>query len=120
MKSFKVVKVLVLTLLFCVVEVGAAYAGTFIIDNDTNKTITRIYVRRSDKSSWGNPQNSRSIPRGKTFELRNIPISSSHRYWDIRVVFSGGGSYTWSDKNLYSKNRMTIYLKGSSVKADWD
>lgn len=120
MKKFKVATVLALTLLFCLLEVGAAYASTFRIHNDTDRTISRIYVRRSDKSGWGNQQNSRSIPRGKTFELRNVPISSSHRYWDIRVVFSGGGSYTWSRKNLYSERSMTIYRSGSSIRADWD
>ena len=120
MKTFKVATVLVLTLLFCLLEVGAAYAATFRIYNDTDRTISRIYIRRSDKSSWGNQQNSHSIPRGKTFELRNVPVSSSHRYWDIRVVFSGGGSYTWSRKNLQSSRSMTIYRSGSSVRADWD
>lgn len=122
MKNFKVsvVTVLVLTLLFCVVESGAAYASTFRIYNDTDRTISKIYVRRSDRSGWGSQQNSRSIPRGKTFELRDIPISSSHKYWDIRVVFSGGGSYTWSRQNLQSRRNMTIYRSGSSVRASWD
>ena len=120
MKSFKVIPVIALTLLFTLGAVGVVSARSdFQIHNDTRYNISRIYVCPYGRN-YSKQQNSHVIPSGKTFVLGNIPVSKSNRYWNIKIVLSNGKSREWKKENLYSHREMTIYYSGSRISADFD
>ena len=120
MKNFKVITVIALTLLciFGTVNVVSA-KGVFRINNETRYSMSRIYVCPYGES-FSHQQNSHVVPSGKTFTLGNMPISSSNRYWNIKIVLSNGKSREWKKQNLYSHREMTIYDSGSKIFADFD
>lgn len=119
MKNFKIIPVCALTLLLVFGVVSVAFARDFRIRNETRYTMTRIYVCPY-REGYSSQQNSHSIPSGKTFVLGHIPVSSSNRYWNIKIFLSNGKSYEWKRQNLYSKDEMTVYFRGSRLLADWD
>ena len=120
MKNFKVIPVLVLTLLFIFGAVGAVSAnGTLRIYNDTRYNISKVYVSPYGKSYSGQ-KNSHVIPRGKTFTLGNVPISRSNRYWNIKIYLSNGKSREWKKQDLYSYREMTVTYSNSKLHADFD
>ena len=121
MKNFKVITVIALTLLYIFGTVSVVSAkSSFQIHNETRYRISRIYVYPYGRSGSSHQQNSHTIPSGKTFVLGNMPISSSNRYWNIKIVLSNGKSREWKKQNLYSHREMTIYDSGSKIFADFD
>lgn len=121
MKAFKNIAATVLALLIICVTFNTASASVGLkIHNQTRYTITKIYVTPYGRSYPSRQQNSHQIPRGKGFRLHDIPISSSNKYWNIKVVFSNSKSYEWKKENLYSRNEMTLYNNGSRISAEWD
>ncbi len=121
MKSFKVISMFVLTLLIICMTINTVFArGELTIHNQTRYAISKIYVAPYGRNYYSHRQNSNQIPSGKGYILGNIPISSSNKYWNIKIVFSNGKSYEWKKENLYSRNEMTLYSKGSRISVEWD
>lgn len=119
MKFFKSFFMVGLSLLLIFGAFSTAFASEIRIYNDTRYNMSRVYVSPYNRS-YSHQQNSRAIPSGKTFVLGNIPISSSNRYWNIKIILSNGKSREWKKVNLYSHREMTIYYSGSRLSAEWD
>ncbi len=121
MKNFKIISMFVLALLMvCVTFNTASASGELKIHNQTRYTISKIYVAPYGRNYSSRKQNSDYIPSGKGHKLKNIPISRSNRYWNIKVVFSNGKSYECKKADLYSRNELTLYSNGSRISAEWD
>ena len=123
MKNSKVLLIVILAVSIITggVLTSTAHARDLRIDNYSGMAVTGIYVSQDGRRSWGyNNLGGKSLPHGGTWTIRQIPVSSSSRYWDVRIDFSDGTYYRWWGKDLSSYSRMSVYKRGSDMYADWN
>lgn len=87
---------------------GSADAATKYIKiiNKTGRTITAIYCTATGYNSWGGNRINGSVGSGSWV---TVPVNTDRRYWDFKVVFSGGGAIVRKDIDVVRYDSFTIH-----------
>ena len=77
--------------------------ATVILQNDSSRTLCKLFVSPTSKDGWGPNQMTKGVEPGKNFTLRNIPPGS----YNWRVEDCKGNYIERLDKNLEEGNEYT-------------
>lgn len=107
------VKVFVLAAFLITAIQTPAFAGRqdFRFTNNSGYTVQRMYC--SATSSWEEDVLGNDVLRnGQSFKL-TFPASQTARYWDIKVVLSGGTEWYWTGLDLFNISQITLDSSGT-------
>ena len=118
------VKIFILTAFLVTAVQTSALADRrdFTIVNHADKTIHYVYCTSNRDPNWSTDLLGSGvvIKPGGSQKLYFHSVTIPDRYWDVRIVFSDGGDWSWRAIDLYDIGRMTIYKNGNSYWADWN
>lgn len=102
--------ILAATLLVAAYSVPAlAGEQDFKLVNKTGYQIDEVYVARASSKSWGKDMMGRgALGDGESVDLSfNAPGSACK--WDMRVKYNDGDTAEWSNLNLCSIDKVTLF-----------
>lgn len=102
--------ILVAALAFgCIGIARAASDQDFTLVNSTGFEIDQLFVSPSSSNNWGNDVLGADVlPTGRQTDI-TFPAGTRPCRWDLKVVYSDGGSATWGNVNLCSISKVTLF-----------
>jgi hypothetical protein len=91
----------------------------FTLTNMTGVDIYELYIAPSYSNNWEDEILGQDILK----DGDSINIHFNYRfetYWDIMIKDRRGNSVFWRGLNLRRINRITLYMNGNHVWADWE
>jgi len=116
-ERIKMLKVMLMALIFSVVLTGTAFAGRqdFTLVNQTGRDIVNLYITPSNTFYWDNDILGLDIlPNGDYAHIR-FSRKETDRYWDMKAEFSDGNDWIWEDIDLFSISRITLRFDGAAI-----
>ena len=90
---------------------GAAVAADqdFTLVNSTGFEIDQLFVSPHSSNNWGSDVLGRDVlPTGRQTDI-TFPPNTRPCAWDLKVVYSDGGSASWMNINLCSISKVTLF-----------
>ncbi len=114
MKSFKLLKVVLVALIFSVALSGTAFAGRqdFLLINETGRDIINLYITPSDTFYWDDDILGVDILANGDSEYIYFSRRETDRYWDMMATFSDGYELVWEDIDLFRVSIITLRFDG--------
>lgn len=116
MERFNIIRVLAIALVISVVTATSAFAyPSFNLVNRSGRTITGVYCALSDTyQNWHN--NVIGASGFRDGETATVTLGTNARYWDMKVIFSGGDVWTWENIDVERYGTVIINRDGSLTK----
>ena len=117
MKSFKLLKVVLVALIFSVALSGTAFAGRqdFLLINDTGRDIISLYITPSDTFFWDDDILGVDILENGDSEYISFSRRETDRYWDMKATFINGNEWIWEDIDLFRVSIITLRFDGAAI-----
>ena len=90
---------------------GVAMAADqdFTLVNRTGFVIDQLFVSPHSSNNWGSDVLGQDVlPAGNQTDI-TFPNGTRPCAWDLKVVYSDGGSATWMNVNLCSISKVTLF-----------
>ncbi len=90
---------------------GVAMAADqdFTLVNTTGFEIDQLFVSPHSSNNWGSDVLGRDVlPAGNQTDI-TFPPNTRPCAWDLKVVYSDGGSASWANINLCSISKVTLF-----------
>ena len=84
-----------------------------IIWNKTGRDIYFLYLSPSGQESWGRDRLNKEVLQDESSTVCDVP---QNRYWDLKIVFEDGDSYTWRQIDIDHKVSVTIVPYGAGYR----